>query len=183
MSDVQHILDDLGLKTTNSGACTGRWITPAAGREAVSINPTTGEPIASVIQADEAAYETVLKTAAENFVDWRMRPAPARGEIVRELGNELRKHKEPLGRLVTLEMGKILSEGLGEVQEMIDMCDFAVGLSRQLYGPTMMSERPRSVWSASSRRSTSRWRCGRGTRPWPPSAATPPCGNPRPRPR
>ena len=143
MSDVQHILDDLGLKETNSGACTGRWITPAAGREAVSINPTTGEPIASVIQADEAAYETVLKTAAENFVDWRMRPAPARGEIVRELGNELRKYKEPLGRLVTLEMGKIKSEGLGEVQEMIDMCDFAVGLSRQLYGPTMMSERPR----------------------------------------
>ena len=69
MSDVQHILDDLGLKSTNIGACTGQWINPTAGREVVSVNPTTGEPIASVIQADEAAYETVLKTAAENFVD------------------------------------------------------------------------------------------------------------------
>ncbi len=143
MSDVQHILDDLGLKATNLGACTGEWITPADGREVVSVNPTTGEPIASVIQADEAAYDKVIQTAADSFVEWRMMPAPARGEVVRDLGNELRKFKDPLGRLVTLEMGKILSEGLGEVQEMIDMCDFAVGLSRQLYGPTMMSERPR----------------------------------------
>jgi len=143
MSDVQKILDDLGLKATNPGACTGEWITPAEGREVVSVNPTTGEPIASVIQADEAAYEQVMQTAASSFVEWRMMPAPARGEIVRELGNELRKFKDPLGQLVSLEMGKIKSEGLGEVQEMIDMCDFAVGLSRQLYGPTMMSERPR----------------------------------------
>jgi len=143
MSNVQKILDDLGLKATNSGACTGDWIDPADGREIVSLNPTTGEPIAAVIQADVAAYDTVVQTAADSFTDWRMRPAPARGEIVRELGNELRTFKEPLGALVSLEMGKILSEGLGEVQEMIDMCDFAVGLSRQLYGPTMMSERPR----------------------------------------
>ena len=143
MSDVQQILDDLGLKATNSGACTGEWITPTDGRELVSVNPTTGEPIASVIQTDEAAYEKVLEAATSNFPKWRMMPAPARGEIVRELGNELRKFKDPLGRLVSLEMGKILSEGLGEVQEMIDMCDFAVGLSRQLYGPNMMSERPR----------------------------------------
>ncbi len=143
MSDVQRILDDLGLEATNPGACTGDWISPAGGRELVSVNPTTGEPIATVVQADDAAYETVVATAAESFADWRMRPAPARGEVVRDLGNELRKFKDPLGRLVTLEMGKILSEGLGEVQEMIDMCDFAVGLSRQLYGPTMMSERPR----------------------------------------
>jgi len=143
MSDIRQILDDLGLQDTNSGACTGDWITPADGREVVSVNPTTGEPIASVIQADEAAYDTVVATAAESFTEWRMMPAPARGEIVRDLGNELRTYKDPLGRLVTLEMGKILSEGLGEVQEMIDMCDFAVGLSRQLYGPTMMSERPR----------------------------------------
>ncbi len=143
MSDVQKILRDLGLKATNPGACTGEWIISADGRELVSVNPTTGEPIASVIQADEAAYEKVLQTAADNFTEWRMMPAPARGEIVRELGNELRKFKDPLGELVSLEMGKIKSEGLGEVQEMIDMCDFAVGLSRQLYGPTMMSERPR----------------------------------------
>ncbi|MCU0304204.1 MAG: aldehyde dehydrogenase family protein [Thermoanaerobaculales bacterium] len=143
MSDTKAILDDLGLRSTNSGACTGAWITPTGGGEVVSVNPTTGEPIASVIEADAEAYEQVVATAAESFFEWRMMPAPARGEIVRELGNELRKVKEPLGRLVTLEMGKILSEGLGEVQEMIDMCDFAVGLSRQLYGPTMMSERPR----------------------------------------
>ena len=84
-----------------------------------------------------------MAAAAAAFPAWRMMPAPARGEVVRDLGNELRKVKEPLGKLVSLEMGKILSEGLGEVQEMIDMCDFAVGLSRQLYGPTMMSERPR----------------------------------------
>ncbi len=143
MSDIQKILGDLGLKAINQGACTGEWIAAADGRELVSINPTTGEPIATVNQADVAAYEKVVQTAADSFVDWRMMPAPARGEIVRELGNELRKFKEPLGRLVSLEMGKIKSEGLGEVQEMIDMCDFAVGLSRQLYGPTMMSERPR----------------------------------------
>lgn len=143
MSDVHTILDELGVKKTNPGACTGDWISSADGRELVSVNPTTGEPIASVVQADEAAYERVVATAAESFVEWRMMPAPVRGEVVRDLGNELRKHKDALGRLVTLEMGKILSEGLGEVQEMIDMCDFAVGLSRQLYGPTMMSERPR----------------------------------------
>jgi aldehyde dehydrogenase (NAD+) len=101
-----------------------------------------GLPIGSVIQADEAAYEQVLTAAADAFPAWRMMPAPARGEVIRDLGNELRKFKEPLGKLVSLEMGKILSEGLGEVQEMIDMCDFAVGLSRQLYGPNMMSERP-----------------------------------------
>jgi aldehyde dehydrogenase (NAD+) len=143
MSDIQQILSELGLQASNPGACTGEWITPANGRELVSVNPTNGEPIATVIQADEAAYEAVMQAATDNFPEWRMMPAPARGEIVRELGNELRKYKDPLGRLVSLEMGKILSEGLGEVQEMIDMCDFAVGLSRQLYGPNMMSERPR----------------------------------------
>ena len=143
MSDVQKILDDLGLKATNPGASTGDWIASTDGRELISVNPANGEPIASVIQADGDAYESVVAAAAESFVEWRMMPAPARGDVVRDLGNELRKFKEPLGQLVTLEMGKILSEGLGEVQEMIDMCDFAVGLSRQLYGPTMMSERPR----------------------------------------
>jgi aldehyde dehydrogenase (NAD+) len=111
--------------------------------ELVSYNPTDGQPIGSIIQADEEAYERVVATAAETFKTWKMMPAPARGDVVRDLGNELRIFKDPLGRLVSLEMGKILSEGLGEVQEMIDMCDFAVGLSRQLYGPTMMSERSR----------------------------------------
>ncbi|MDX2437124.1 MAG: aldehyde dehydrogenase family protein [Acidobacteriota bacterium] len=133
---------ELGIKDSNLGACTGEWIMPDDRHELVSINPSDGEPIASIIQADEAAYEKVMAAATEAFETWRMMPAPARGEVVRDLGNELRVFKEPLGRLVSLEMGKILSEGLGEVQEMIDMCDFAVGLSRQLYGPNMASERP-----------------------------------------
>ena len=133
----------LGADESNVGACSGKWIAPEDVHELVSYNPSDGRPIASVIQADEAAYEQVVASAAEAFTSWRMMPAPARGEIVRDLGNELRSCKDPLGRLVSLEMGKILSEGLGEVQEMIDMCDFAVGLSRQLYGPTMMSERSR----------------------------------------
>ena len=149
LGDIKKFFSDLGLnlelgiKDSNIGACTGEWITPESGSELVSLNPTDGEPIASIIQADEAAYEEVLTAATEAFPSWRMMPAPARGDVVRDLGNELRIFKEPLGRLVSLEMGKILSEGLGEVQEMIDMCDFAVGLSRQLYGPNMMSERPR----------------------------------------
>jgi aldehyde dehydrogenase (NAD+) len=143
MTDVKQLLAELGLEEINPGACTGKWIEPTERRELVSINPTNGQPIAKVIQADTDAYEKVVSAAQEAFKTWRMMPAPARGEIVRELGNELRKYKDPLGRLVSLEMGKILSEGLGEVQEMIDMCDFAVGLSRQLYGPNMMSERPR----------------------------------------
>jgi aldehyde dehydrogenase (NAD+) len=134
---------ELGLRPVNHGACTGEWIPNEGGQELTSISPVDGSPLATVIQADEQAYEAVVAAAAEAFTSWRMMPAPARGEVVRDLGNELRKVKEPLGRLVSLEMGKILSEGLGEVQEMIDMCDFAVGLSRQLYGPTMMSERPR----------------------------------------
>jgi aldehyde dehydrogenase (NAD+) len=133
----------LGLQPVNHGACTGKWISCVGGQELVSICPTDGAPIASVLQADEAAYEKVVAEAAAAFSTWRMMPAPARGEVIRDLGNELRTVKEPLGKLVSLEMGKILSEGLGEVQEMIDMCDFAVGLSRQLYGPTMASERPR----------------------------------------
>jgi aldehyde dehydrogenase (NAD+) len=133
---------ELGLGPTNPGACTGEWIESPDGEPLTSLSPVDGSPLATVNQADEAAYERVISTAAEAFPEWRMMPAPARGEVVRDLGNELRTVKEPLGRLVSLEMGKILSEGLGEVQEMIDMCDFAVGLSRQLYGPTMMSERP-----------------------------------------
>ncbi len=134
---------ELGTERANLGACTGEWLAPEDRHELVSLDPSTGEPIGSVIQADEAVHERVISAAAGSFETWRMMPAPARGEVVRDLGNQLRRAKDPLGRLVSLEMGKILSEGLGEVQEMIDMCDFAVGQSRQLYGPTMMSERAR----------------------------------------
>jgi aldehyde dehydrogenase (NAD+) len=137
----RELLEALGVKAENPGACTGKWI-ETKGSELVSENPANGEPIARVRQATAEDYEQVITTAQETFRTWRMMPAPKRGEVVRDLGNELRKHKDNLGRLVSLEMGKILSEGLGEVQEMIDICDFAVGLSRQLYGLTMHSERP-----------------------------------------
>jgi aldehyde dehydrogenase (NAD+) len=136
----KEVLEALGIRSVNSGACTGQWI-DTQGRELVSYNPANGEPIASVKQAGADDYDRVAAETDEAFRTWRTMPAPKRGEIVRQLGEELRAHKEPLGRLVSLEMGKILTEGLGEVQEMIDICDFAVGLSRQLYGLTMHSER------------------------------------------
>ena len=126
----------------NSGACYGDWIPNPSGGELVSLNPATGEPLAKVARAGLADYECVVERAQAVFPEWRMLPAPKRGEIVRQIGNELRAHKAQLGALVSLEMGKILPEGLGEVQEMIDIADFAVGLSRQLYGLTMHSERP-----------------------------------------
>ena len=139
---TSEILKSLNIEASNLGAYAGGWIAGAGG-ELVSINPADGKAIARVQPADAAAYERVAATAHDEFLKWRMVPAPKRGELVRELGNELRSAKQALGRLVSLEMGKIVSEGLGEVQEMIDMCDFAVGLSRQLYGLTMHSERPR----------------------------------------
>ena len=138
---AEDLLKQLGVEASNAGACTGKWI-DTNGPELVSFNPTDGQPLAVVRQAKLDDYERVISAAQDAFADWRMLPAPQRGEIVRQLGEELRAHKEPLGQLVSLEMGKILSEGLGEVQEMIDICDFAVGLSRQLYGLTMHSERP-----------------------------------------
>jgi aldehyde dehydrogenase (NAD+) len=141
--DTATILSQLGVKETNLGACTGEWIMPSETRELVSLNPADGTPIAKVIQADADAYEAVMDAAQGAFASWRMMPAPKRGEIVRELGDALRAKKDALGALVSLEMGKILSEGLGEVQEMIDMCDYAVGLSRTIGGPNMMSERAR----------------------------------------
>jgi L-aminoadipate-semialdehyde dehydrogenase len=107
-----------------------------------SLNPATGEPLAKIQMAGPADYELVMERASEAFLKWRMVPAPRRGEIVRQIADELRQHKDDLGTLVTLEMGKILAEGRGEVQEMIDVADFAVGLSRQLYGLTTHSERP-----------------------------------------
>jgi aldehyde dehydrogenase (NAD+) len=141
---MNAVLDKLGIRDINPGACTGPdgWIEDSNGKKLVSFNPATGEELAAVVQATPAAYEKVLAGAAQAFRDWRTTPAPKRGEVVRQLGNILREYKEPLGDLVTLEMGKIRGEGHGEVQEMIDICDFAVGLSRQLYGLTMSSERP-----------------------------------------
>ncbi len=134
-------LRELGIEPTNSGAFAGSWI-DAGGELLESINPTTGEPIAAVRQASAEDYERVAKTSVEAFREWRTWPAPKRGEVVRLLGDELRRHRDALGKLVTLEMGKILAEGLGEVQEMIDMVDLAVRMSRQLYGKSMHSERP-----------------------------------------
>lgn len=111
-------------------------------REWVSENPATGAPLGAVRAASAAEYDALVKAAADAFAAWRERPAPARGEIVRQLGEAFRRDKEVLGRLISQETGKILSEGLGEVQEVIDICDFATGLSRQLYGLSMHSERP-----------------------------------------
>ncbi|HVL69421.1 MAG TPA: aldehyde dehydrogenase family protein [Vicinamibacterales bacterium] len=141
---TSSLLEKLQLKDVNAGATTGegRWITESGAQELVSHNPTTGEPIATVLQASSEAYDRVVDEAVAAFTSWRMTPAPKRGELVRDLGNALRELKEPLGDLVSLEMGKIRGEGHGEVQEMIDICDFATGLSRQLYGLTMPSERP-----------------------------------------
>ena len=137
----EEILRRLGLEAESSGAFAGEWLA-GSGTRVESINPTTGELLGAVRLASPAEYETVVATTEEAFRAWREWPAPRRGEVVRQLGEALREHKEDLGALVTLEVGKILSEGLGEVQEMIDMCDLAVGMSRQLYGKTMHSERP-----------------------------------------
>jgi aldehyde dehydrogenase (NAD+) len=140
---MNTLLAKLNLKAINPGGCSGqdRWITGAAA-PITSFNPTTGEAIAQVIPVDATAYDAVVADAQLAFRTWRSVPAPKRGELIRDLGAILREYKEPLGELVSLEMGKIRAEGLGEVQEMIDICDFAVGLSRQLYGLTMHSERP-----------------------------------------
>jgi aldehyde dehydrogenase (NAD+) len=139
---IAEILERLHIEPVNSGACCGDWIASPSGGELESLNPATGEALAKIQLAGPVDYESVVTRAGETFSGWRMAPAPRRGDIVREIGNELRAHKDDLGALVTLEMGKILAEGRGEVQEMIDIADFAVGLSRQLYGLTMHSERP-----------------------------------------
>ncbi|MCZ6599189.1 MAG: aldehyde dehydrogenase family protein [Planctomycetota bacterium] len=134
-------IKDLGLEDENPGAYCGEWLTCSGGL-LESVNPATGEVIARVRQASEGEYETVVTAAHEAFQRWRTVPAPKRGEIVRRMGNAMRAKKDLLGRLITLEMGKILQEGLGEVQEAIDIADFAVGQSRMLYGLSMHSERP-----------------------------------------
>ncbi len=141
-TNIQEVLTRLEITPVNSGACWGIWIPEPAGGEMASVDPTDGSEIARVKMAGPDDYEQVIRNAAAAFLDWRHLPAPKRGQIVREIGDELRRNKDDLGALVSLETGKIIAEGKGEVQEMIDIADFALGLSRQLYGPTMASERP-----------------------------------------
>lgn len=140
-SEIRDALYLFGIKEINNGASTGvDWI-ETQGEILESYSPADGKKIASIRQATETDYEKIVIKAQQAFKEWRMIPAPKRGEIVRQMGEELRKHKTELGSLVTYEMGKVYQEGLGEVQEMIDIADFAVGQSRQLYGNTMHSER------------------------------------------
>ena len=141
---IPALLAKLGLQDVNAGACSGpdRWIRDTGGAETVSLNPSTGDPIARVVLAGEDTYERIVTDAVAAFRTWRETPGPRRGGLVRDLGSALGELKEPLGELVSLEMGKIRAEGAGEVQEMIDVCEFATGLARQLYGLTMASERP-----------------------------------------
>ena len=138
---IEEALQQLGIQETNYGTSTGsQWL---PGEEIISsYTPVDGSLIGKVTTTTKAEYEKVMETATEAFKQWRLTPAPQRGEVVRQFGEELRRLKEPLGKLVSYEMGKSYQEGLGEVQEMIDICDFAVGLSRQLHGLTMHSERP-----------------------------------------
>lgn len=190
-------LRELGLEEINSGACAGPddW-NPTQGRDMLDVStPIDGSIIAKVALASADDYDHVVKAAHQSFQEWRIIPAPKRGQIVRQIADELRRLKEPLGKLVTLEMGKIAVEGLGEVQEAIDIADFAVGMSRQLYGLTMQSERPfhrmyehwhpmgivgiitafnfpMAVWSWNSMIAAV---CG-DTMVWKPSSKTPLCG-------
>ncbi|BBM82669.1 L-piperidine-6-carboxylate dehydrogenase [Candidatus Uabimicrobium amorphum] len=138
--DTAKVLENLGIQSQNYGAFNGEWF--GSGEVLESISPIDGKKIATVVQATTEEYEKVYSEAEKAFKEWRMVPGPKRGEIVRQIGEGLRAHKDDLGALVTLEMGKIWAEGKGEVQEMIDIADFAVGLSRQMYGRTMHSERP-----------------------------------------
>jgi aldehyde dehydrogenase (NAD+) len=191
-----QFLQQLQIQKENEGSSTGaQWI-KSKGEMILSFSPVDNQLIGAVTTTDKAAYDQVIATAQNAFIDWRNWPAPKRGEVVRQLGEALRKDKEALGQLVSYEMGKSLQEGLGEVQEMIDICDFAVGLSRQLYGLTMHSERPShrmyeqwhpmgivgiisafnfpvAVWSWNAALA---WVCGNVT-VWKPSEKTPLCGN------
>lgn len=140
-TSIEKILSNLEIEESNAGTSFGQqWLN--GGKELESFSPVDGEKIASVRITSKEQYEQVISNAQDAFRQWRLKPAPQRGEIVRQIGQALRDHKDDLGKLVSYEMGKSLQEGLGEVQEMIDICDFAVGLSRQLYGLTMHSERP-----------------------------------------
>jgi aldehyde dehydrogenase (NAD+) len=141
-AEIKEILGQLGIQENNQGASTGaNWLT-STGAQIASVSPVDAQVIARVNMATPDQYNQVIEKAQAAFVEWRKVPAPKRGEVVRQLAERIRFYKEPLGKLVSYEMGKSLQEGLGEVQEMIDICDFAVGLSRQLYGLTMHSERP-----------------------------------------
>jgi aldehyde dehydrogenase (NAD+) len=140
MAKANDFLKKLGIEDVNAGGFGGEWVGSGPGLEVIT--PIDGSRIATVQQVTEEEYDQIVGRAHEAFLEWRKVPAPARGELVRLLGNRLRELKGELAQLVTLEMGKILAEGEGEVQEMIDICDFATGLSRQLYGLTMQSERP-----------------------------------------
>ncbi|MDR2222807.1 MAG: aldehyde dehydrogenase family protein [Flavobacteriaceae bacterium] len=191
---IVEALKHLGLQEVNDGTSTGSN-TFSNGKLIESYSPVNGQLIGKVKASTAEDYQKVMKTAEEAFKTWRLVPAPKRGEIVRQIGEELRAKKEYLGKLVSYEMGKSLQEGLGEVQEMIDICDFAVGLSRQLYGLTMHSERPMhrmyeqyhplgivgiisafnfpvAVWSWNTMLA---WVCG-DVCVWKPSSKTPLCG-------
>ena len=191
-----EFLQQLQLQKKNEGSSTGTQWQASKGQVIVSSSPVDNKEIGTVISTDKEAYEKIITVAQTAFVAWRNWPAPKRGEIVRQMGDALRKDKHAVGQLVSYEMGKSLQEGLGEVQEMIDICDFAVGLSRQLYGLTMHSERPShrmyeqwhplgivgiisafnfpvAVWSWNAALA---WVCGNVT-VWKPSEKTPLCGN------
>ncbi|MCA9864867.1 MAG: aldehyde dehydrogenase family protein [Anaerolineales bacterium] len=142
--NIQALLTRLNIAEMNPGVCTGPddW-TDSGAPPITSYNPSTGEALAQVIPSTADTYDSLVRTAQDAFSTWRETPAPRRGLVVRDLGIAVRESLEPLGELITLEMGKIRAEGIGEVQEMIDICDFATGLSRQLYGLTMHSERPK----------------------------------------
>jgi aldehyde dehydrogenase (NAD+) len=191
-----QFLQQLQIQKENEGTSTGAQWVKSKGELILSFSPVDNQLIGAVGTTDKAAYEQVIETAQVAFLTWRNWPAPKRGEVVRQLGEALRKDKDALGQLVSYEMGKSLQEGLGEVQEMIDICDFAVGLSRQLYGLTMHSERPShrmyeqwhpmgivgiisafnfpvAVWSWNAALA---WVCGNVT-VWKPSEKTPLCGN------
>jgi aldehyde dehydrogenase (NAD+) len=141
--DIKKVLKELGVSSRLESACTGnQWITALGTPTRDIVSPVDGKHLTTLVYAGATEYEAVIKRAESAFLIWRSMPAPARGEIVRQIGEALRENKKNLGMLVSYEMGKSLQEGLGEVQEMIDICDFAVGLSRQLYGLTMQSERP-----------------------------------------
>src|SRR5213082_2008464 len=137
---MQHVLEKLGLGDDNPGVFDGEW--RGGGAKIDKISPIDGRRLASVHTASDDDYDKAIARAHQAFLKWRVTPGPVRGETVRRLGNALRELKHELGQLVTLETGKIIAEGEGEVQEMIDICDFAVGQSRMLYGLTIQSERP-----------------------------------------
>jgi aldehyde dehydrogenase (NAD+) len=139
---MRDVLEKLGIGARNSGASTGNEWAEGNGKVIISHSPVEGKKIAEVSSCTEQAYDQVIAKAESAFKEWRMWPSPKRGDIVRQIGDEIRRNKESLGKLVSYEMGKSLQEGYGEVQEMIDICDFALGLSRQLHGLTMHSERP-----------------------------------------